>query len=324
MILLATTALGMNAQVTPVSQMEKLDRGLVSVPVTSSGKTQLVSWRLLGTDNKDATTFDLLRDGEVIASDLKVTNFKDTKGSPSAQYQVKVKVNGEETEQTSAVTPWEKKYRLLQLEQPEVGEQGGEYTPNDMSVGDVDGDGQYELFVKWDPSTSHDNSQSGITDKVFIDCYRLDGTKLWRIDLGNNIRAGAHYTQFMVYDFDGDGKAEMMCKTAPGSKDGMGNYVNQAATDAAIKEHSNTTNYRNSSGHILSGPEYLTVFEGATGKALHTTWYLPGRAGTGAKNPNTGSSMTEAMRKCLDLATIRAMDFSLRLMLHLMICIRMG
>ena len=190
--------------------------------------------------------------------------------------------------------PWGKKFLTLTLNRPATGSGGGTYTPNDMSVGDVDGDGQYELFVKWDPSNSHDNSQSGKTDNVYIDCYKIANGEvsddrltncqlLWRIDLGKNIRAGAHYTQFMVYDFDNDGKAEMMCKTATGSKDGQGNYVNQAATDATVKGHDNTTDYRNSDGHVLSGPEYLTVFDGLTGKALHTTWYLPGRAGTGSK-----------------------------------------
>ena len=167
------------------------------------------------------------------------------------------------------------------------------YYPNDMSVGDVDGDGQYELFLKWESTHAQDNSRShGATGNTFIDCYKLDGTRLWRLDLGLNIRDGAHYTQFMVYDFDGDGKAEMMCKTAAGSKDGLGNYVNQAATDETIKGHDNTKDYRNSGGHILSGPEYLTVFDGLTGKAIHTTWYLPGRAGTGSKT-SSGSSTTE-------------------------------
>ena len=289
---LALIALCSQAQVTPTSQMEKLDRGLVVVPTSTTAN--FISWRLLGTDDKANTTFDLLRDGIVIASNLKVSNYQDTQGSATARYQVVTKVNGIETETSAEVMPWTKKFLTLVLKRPATGNGGGTYTPNDMSVGDVDGDGQYELFVKWDPSNSHDNSQSGKTDNVYIDCYKIANGEvsddrltncqlLWRIDLGKNIRAGAHYTQFMVYDFDNDGKAEMMCKTATGSKDGQGNYVNQAATDAAIKGHNNTTDYRNSDGHVLSGPEYLTVFDGLTGKALHTTWYLPGRAGTGSK-----------------------------------------
>ena len=165
--------------------------------------------------------------------------------------------------------PWSAAYLALKLNRPEkVG--GKAYFPNDMSVGDVDGDGQYELFVKWDPENSKDNANTGASNPVVIDCYRLDGTQLWRINLGINIRAGAHYTQFMVYDFNGDGQAEMICKTAPGSKDGEGQYVSYAATDDAIKGISNTTDLRNGDGRILKGAEYLTVFDGLTGKAIHT------------------------------------------------------
>ncbi len=314
-MLLTLTAVGMNAQITPESQMEKLDRGVVAVPVTSAGKSQFVSWRMLGTDNKAKTTFDLLRNGEVVKEDLTVTNYRDSQGSPDAEYSVRVKVNGVVKETTQPVKPWASKYLTLQLNRPEGGihttwgddtnrpkgtNMPYSYYPNDMSVGDIDGDGQYELFVKWESTHAQDNSYScGYTGNTYIDCYKVaNGTEgncqfLWRIDLGKNIRDGAHYTQFMVYDFDGDGRAEMMCKTATGSKDGQGNYVNQAATDATIKGHDNTKDYRNSGGHILSGPEYLTVFEGLTGRAIHTTWYLPGRAGTGSSNPNTGASLEE-------------------------------
>ena len=286
-----------NAQVTPVSQMEKLDRGLVAVPTSST--SNFVSWRLLGTDDKAVTTFDLLRDGQVIAADLKKTNYIDGSGSAASKYQIITKVNGQATETAPEVSAWSKKFLTLKLDRPESGTNKAgvdySYTPNDMSVGDVDGDGQYELFVKWDPSNSQDNghaTEGEYTGNVLIDCYKLDGKRLWRIDLGQNIRAGAHYTQYMVYDFDKDGRAELMCKTATGSKDALGNYVNQSATDATIKIHPNTEDGRNSSGHVLKGPEYLTVFDGLTGKAIHTTWYLPGRAGTGDKLPS-GNGATE-------------------------------
>ena len=292
--------------------MEKLDRGLVAVPTSTTAN--FVSWRLLGTDDKANTTFDLLRDGTVIASNLTKTNYQDNSGSASAKYQVMTKVNGTETETSAEVTPWGKKFLSLKLNRPKGGTISNwsntdtskgpttgtyAYYPNDMSVGDVDGDGQYELFLKWESTHAQDNSRShGATGNTFIDCYKIANNQssncqlLWRLDLGKNIRDGAHYTQFMVYDFDGDGKAEMMCKTAAGSKDGLGNYVNQVATDATIKGHDNTKDYRNSGGHILSGPEYLTVFNGLTGEAIHTTWYLPGRAGTGSKT-SSGSSATE-------------------------------
>ena len=260
---------------TPQSQMEKLDRGLVVINYAGGS---FVSWRLLGTDDEH-TTFEILKNGVSVAKDIyKTTSVNLTKGEAGDTYQVVTYQNGVAVETSPAVSAFNKGYyHELKLDKPATGAQGGTYSPNDCSVGDVDGDGQYEIFVKWDPSTSKDNSQGDKTDNVFIDCYKLDGTKLWRVDLGVNIRAGAHYTQFMVYDFDSDGKAELMCKTAPGSKDGAGNYVNQAATDDNIKTASNTKDWRTSAGRINGGHEYLTVFNGLTGAAIHTIAYYPNR-----------------------------------------------
>ena len=255
--------------------MEHLNRGVVALPA-NSGRGNFVSWRFLGTDDS-ATRFDLVCNGTTIATDLEVSNYTDASGDSSSEYQVITKVNGEIVSTSDPVKAWGEVYKKLKLDRPAKGALGGTYSPNDCSVGDVDGDGQYEIFVKWDPSNSKDNSQSDKTDNVFIDCYQLDGTKLWRIDLGVNIRAGAHYTQFQVYDYDGDGKAELMCKTAPGSKDGQGNYVNQAATDEKIKAADNTKDHRTSAGRINSGQEYLTVFKGETGAAIHTIAYYPNR-----------------------------------------------
>ena len=266
----------LTAQNTPVSQMEKLDRGVVALP-SASNKGNFVSWRMLGTDNEDLVTFDVIRDGVTISKDQYATCYQDLTGAKGATYQVVTKVNGEVVETSAEVKAWEQVYNPIKLDRPATGAQGGNYSPNDMSVGDVDGDGQYELFVKWDPSTSKDNSQGGITDNVFIDCYRLDGTKLWRIDLGRNIRAGAHYTQFMVYDFDGDGRVEMMCKTGPGSLDGKAHPVNQVATEETIKSVNANAVYRSGDGRITGGQEWLTVFKGETGEAVHTVFYNPNR-----------------------------------------------
>lgn len=288
LLLFVTTLLGVQAQNTPVSQMEKLDRGVVAVPVSNGSTSRLISWRLLGTDPR-STRFDVLRNGTVIANDLKTSNFLDKGGNASSTYQVRVKVDGEVVETTTPVTPWANVWMKLPLDRPAGGStESGSYTysPNDCSVGDVDGDGEYEIFVKWDPSNSKDNSQDGYTGNVIIDCYKLDGTKLWRIDLGRNIRAGAHYTQFQVYDYDGDGKAEMMCKTAPGSKDSEGNYVNQATDDEAIKAGDNSKVWLSSSGRMDGGHEYLTVFNGLTGKAVNTIAYNPNR--------NASSTLSEA------------------------------
>jgi len=262
------------AQNTPQSQMETLDRGVIAF---RSGAANFVSWRFLGTDDEDHTRFDVIRNGVTVAKDRYQTCYKDGSGSKGAEYQIVTKVNGEVVNTTEPVKASELAYLKVVLDRPAKGENGGNYEPNDCSVGDVDGDGQYELFVKWQPDNAKDNSQGGITDNTIIDCYRLDGTRLWRVDLGRNIRSGAHYTQYMVYDFDGDGKAEMMCKTGPGSIDGAGNYVNQAATDASIKAVSGTALYRNSDGRIIGGQEWLTVFRGQTGEAIHTVFYNPNR-----------------------------------------------
>ena len=292
---------------TPVSQMEKLDRGLVVIPYNLFGG-HFVSWRLFGTDDAN-TTFELLKNGESVMSNImQTTSVRVTGGKATDKYQVVTYQNGKMVDTTPEVSPWAKYYLEVKLDKPADGKtkpytttidketvsfpdgQDYSYSPNDCSVGDVDGDGQYEIFVKWDPSNSKDNSQNGVTGIVYIDCYRLDGTKLWRIDLGKNIRAGAHYTQFMVYDFDGDGKAEMMCKTAPGSKDGEGNYVNQAATDENIKAASNTKDWvSEGSGRINGGQEYLTVFNGQTGKAIHTIAYYPNRNAKAELSDASGS-----------------------------------
>lgn len=266
---------------TPVSQMEQLDRGLVAIP-GSSGKC-FVSWRLLGTDDKN-TTFEVLKNGNPIKSNIyQTTSFMAAAGKDDV-FQVATYQNGQKVDVTPEVKPWAQGYLRIPLNRPEKLD-GKDYYPNDCSVGDVDGDGQYEIFLKWDPENSKDNANTGYSNPVIIDCYKLDGTQLWRVNLGINIRAGAHYTQFMVYDFDGDGKAEMICKTAPGSSDGEGKFVTEAATIDEIKNASNTVDYRNTGtvskglGHVLAGPEYLTVFNGMTGAAMHTIHYNPSRAG---------------------------------------------
>ena len=283
-LLLLFTPIGIGAQ--EMEQMEYLDRAPVALP-SSSGRGIFLSWRFLGTDYLN-TKFDVIRNGTVIKSDLSVTNFSDISGSKTSSYEIAVKINGNEVERTKAFTPWGNIFLRQTLDRPADGitptGDSYAYTPNDCSVGDVDGDGQYELIVKWDPSNSQDNSKAGYTGNVYLDAYKLDMTsekpeKLWRIDLGVNIRAGAHYTQFLVYDFDGDGKAEMICKTAAGSKDGNGNYVSDAATDGKIKAVDNSKDWRNSSGKVTGGQEWLTVFNGETGEAIHTVYYNPNRNG---------------------------------------------
>ncbi len=256
------------------------DRAPVAIPVNAS--TNFISWRMFPTDDS-YTTFDVLRNGEPVSKDLNtVTSVMDTDAGATPQYQIVTKHKGVPTDTTKAFAPWKDKYLKIPLIRPAGGTfHSAEYTygPADCSTGDADGDGQLELFVKWDPSECRDNSQGGYTGPCIIDCYKLDGTRLWQVNLGHNIRSGAHYTQFMVYDFDGDGKAEMICKTAPGSVDGRGHYVSEAATDKTILSVNNTADLTNGFGNVLDGQEYLTVFSGLTGEALHTVFYNPNRGG---------------------------------------------
>ena len=258
-------------------QMENLTRGLIASNV---GNGMLVSWRLLGTDDP-ATEFNLYRDGTKIASIGKTdgTNFLDKSGKSTSKYEVAAVVDGKEQAKSSLSLVLDKTvsnsgksfpYRTLKLEVPAEqtmpNDEKCTYTPNDMSAADLDGDGEYELILKWDPSNAHDNSQTGYTGTVFIDAYKLDGTRLWRIDLGKNIRAGAHYTQFQVFDYDGDGKAEMIVKTADGTIDGTGKAIGDKSA-----------NHRDGNGLVLKGPEYLTVFRGSDGAAITTINYTPSR-----------------------------------------------
>lgn len=302
------------------SYSEKLDRGAV---LMMSGRIPYISWRSFTTDSEDMY-FDVYRDGKKINKEpiTNTTDYRDAGGSISKVYTIKAMIGDEVIEEFEA-KKWASS-KPLQLNLPEGGiapdKSEYTYTPNDCSVGDVDGDGEYELIVKWYPTNAKDNSQSGYTGNTILDCYKLDGTQLWRIDLGVNIRSGAHYTQFMVYDFDGDGHAEMICKTAPGSIDGAGEYVNKAATLDEIKNADNEKDWRVSGGRINGGQEWLTVFDGLTGKAIHTIYYNPNRNtgvggesagtfnwGTGGKN-DTGSYGNRGERYLACVAHLDGLD----------------
>lgn len=275
-ILFLTGISGMYGQ----HRMEDLNRGLVAV---RTGPEQVyVAWRLLGSD-ADSTAFNVYRDG-VLQNDSPVTqttNYVDSTAS-DGEYYIKPVINGEEQEPSETVNVWQQNHLEIPLQVPPGGTTpDGEaytYTANDCSVGDLNGDGRYEVILKWDPTNAHDNSHEGYTGNVYLDAYTLEGEQLWRIDLGRNIRAGAHYTQFMVYDLDSDGKAEVTCKTADATVDGQGNVIGDPNAD-----------YRNSAGRILEGPEFLTVFNGETGAAMATTDYVPARGNVNDWGDNYGN-----------------------------------
>ena len=232
--------------------VEYLDRGIYAV---KSGNGMFVSWRF-NADDPDDAEFRLYRGNDLIYTSKsgQATSFYDASGKADSKYRVDLVSGGQVISSENCRFSSGANYFDINLNSP-----GSQYSPNDCCVGDVDGDGQYEIFLKWDPNNSQDNSKSGKTDKVYIDCYTLEGKQLWRIDMGVNIRAGQHYTQMCVADFDCDGKAELITRTADGTKDGKGKVIGDGSKD-----------YRNNDGYILSGPEYMTLFDGQTGAALDT------------------------------------------------------
>ena len=289
-------------------QQEVLNRGVVAVK-TSSGV--FVSWRYLGTDSPSAA-FNIYRDGEKLNSEpiTTSTNYVDAGGTFSSTYVVKRVDYGSETDASEETGVWDTFYKKIKLQRPPSGvtppytvtNSGNEenypngqfysYTPNDCSAGDVDGDGEYEIIVKWDPSNSRDNSFYGYTGEVYLDCYKMDGTQLWRINLGRNIRAGAHYTQFMVYDLDGDGKAEVACKTAPGTIDGQGKAV-------LMGDDTEDLDFRNSRGMVITGTEYLTVFNGETGAEITSVSYDPPRGSVTSWGGDSYGNRSERYLACI-------------------------
>ena len=276
-------------------RMERLNRGLVAV---SASNGVYVGWRMFGFEYDASSpanvSYNVYRNGAKVANVTNSTNYQDTTGTSSATYTVRPVIGGVEGAASETAKVLSQQYLSVPLQVPAAGttpascptpSEAYTYSANDASPGDADGDGVYELFLKWDPSNAQDNSKAGCTGNVFMDAYKVDGTRLWRIDLGPNIRAGAHYTQFVVYDFDGDGKAEMAVKTAPGTKDGTGQFLKlgPAANDT------DSMSYRNSDGYVLSGPEYLTVFNGQTGAEMATVDFDQARGTVSAWGDSYGN-----------------------------------
>ncbi len=306
-IILSLHASPFTAQAQPRYDMEKicrerLDRGVVAI---RDRQKVIVSWRLLKTDDPNQT-FDVYRNGQKLSVSKTGGTFYVDESPLSGDVVYEVRggsKNGSYTLKADAPEG----YIPIPIEKPADGvTPSGQpyfYIANDASVGDVDGDGQYEIILKWDPSNAHDNAHDGFTGPTLFDCYRLDGKRLWRIDMGRNIRSGAHYVPFMVYDFDGDGKAELMVRTSDGTTDGLGNVIGDATADyrhgvmeaqarqaegqmspqeeRPFNRREEWARYNNGkrpmTGRILTGNEYITVFDGLTGRALDTKPYIPER-----------------------------------------------
>lgn len=246
-------------------KMETLGRAPVAM-LTENGV--FLSWRLNAYEYAKGIDFVIYRNGDRITDVITdSTNYLDKDGKAEDEYTIKAVLNGKAEKKGASVKVTTAPYLSIPLDKPaDVTLPDGKtysYTANDAAVGDLDGDGEYEIILRWD-ANGKDNSHKGYTGNCLLDAYKLNGTKLWRIDLGRNIRSGSHYTQFMVYDFNNDGKAELICKTADGTVDGVGTVIGDADAD-----------YRNKDGFILDGPEFLTVFAGDTGAVIDTVDYDP-------------------------------------------------
>jgi len=263
--------LGLAAPVLAQRQMENLTRGIVAVKQSDIGV--YVGWRLFGTD-PETVAFNLYRvagnDAPVKVNEMPIagaTNYVDSGADANQilQYFVRPVLNGKELAPSKPARAWDNNYLEIPIQRI------SEYRPGDASIADLDGDGKYDIVLH-QTSRGRDNAFAGVTGTPIFDAYELDGTHMWRINLGINIREGEHYTQFMVYDLDGDGKAEMACKTADGTTDGTGQVIGDKDKDWRTYKEGDRTH-----GRILAGPEYFTIFDGQTGKALKTVDYIPNR-----------------------------------------------
>ncbi|WP_088105180.1 FIMAH domain-containing protein [Halalkalibacter urbisdiaboli] len=260
-------------RLTPVDnpqQVEWLDRGVIAL---KSEDGIFISWRLLADEYDQDVKFNVYRNGEKLNdAPLAVTNFVDTDGTPSDTFTVETLVNGKSTEKNDRSVA-EKDYLSIPLQKPKGGTTAtGDYTysSNDASVGDLDGDGEYEVIVLWRPSNSMMALEDVITGPTIFDAYKLDGTLLWRMDMGMNLTSGPQYHQFVVGDMDGNGKSEFLIKSADGTTVyGATNGVYDSSKVISVIGDPNA-DWVNDGGHVVDGPEYISVFNGETGKVIDT------------------------------------------------------
>jgi len=294
-------------------QVEKLGRGLVVFKYNDHHV--FLSWRLLA-DDPQLAGFNVFRQEKGKAK-IKLnakplrggTNFTDSMANFSSETTWSVmlansvghtridKAADDDNKISSSAAlsnmMQAKQYLSIPLQLPAAGEIDGvpySYSANDASAADLDWDGDYEIILKWEPSNAKNPPQTGITANQILDAYKMDGTLLWRIDLGKNIRSGAAYTQFLVYDFDGDGKSELITKTADGTIDGQGKVLGHKTKDWRTYEKTTGTY-----GKIVNGPEFLSVFNGLTGAEMATVSFVPDRYpldGWGGTGGNGGNDHT--------------------------------
>ena len=275
--------------------VENLGRGVIAI--RTSENAVYVGWRLLGTDPSDLhSTYIEPRTGRTGTAQRPAAHRRRIRGRRrTCRRQIRIPCgrcsktpNSPQVRHSCSrrTHRCNRTSRCLCTGQPAatskspgIPTQAFTYSPNDASVADLDGDGEYEIVLKWDPSNARDNSLRPRRPAT-LDAYELDGTHLWRIDLGRNIRAGAHYTQFMVYDLDGDGEPKWPARLPTARSmalavigDANKDYRSlMVPTDGIQVPATNDPRY----GKVLAGPEYFTIFEGLRERPA-TTNYIAGR-----------------------------------------------
>lgn len=286
----------------PKPEATPLKRGLMAISLSGAGMGtgNLISWRHRESDDQ-GVKYKLYRgtaESQTVVLNrgayfIDKTNTTDAAGTASSYYRLEVYDKfGNLLESEVSGKTWDNQTLRIPTNTPVDTRNGATYTPNDASFCDMDGDGEYEIILKWAPSNEKDAASSGTTSNPIIDCYKLDGTQLWRIDLGPNFFNSAHTIQFIAWDFDGDGYGELMMKTAPGTIDGEGNYV-------LLGDDDPTENLLSGRGKQDHGSEYITVFDGMTGAELATipyhTDYNAGLAYWGDSNQNRSERYLAAL-----------------------------
>lgn len=243
---------------------DRLDRGLVAIPANAnggSGSGIFVSWRIFAEEYYDVT-YNLYCNGSQIAKGLKVSNYTHTSGTTSNKYQVAAVVKGVEQELCEAVSCWSSGYKdipMAKVENRNGADVTAQYIVNDVSLGDVDGDGVAEFIVKRNYTGSDLNTTGNTTNFHHYECYNLKGERLWWIDLGPNMMAGPdEQWDIVAFDWDQDGKAECIMR-------GADNMIIHTATGETINVGS-MSYVAPRDQYTCNGNEYLLYINGETGE----------------------------------------------------------
>ena len=275
--LLATSALALLVSMGANAQRftDKLDRGLIAVQTTNG---VYCSWRIQADEYYDVK-YNLYRNGMKLNSEpLDVSNFTDKSGSSSSTYTVKAVVNGVEQAASKEATVFNTNYKEVKIQYPAALK--STYIPNDACCADVDGDGELEILMKF---TNQQESEqlypkngptiNGVETKEYsmLACLKQDGKILWWVNCGPNMGDFQNNEQNIVgYDWDMDGKAEVVMRLEEGSTVHMADGTTYTI-GADGKNGTSWKNYRQpkAEGSVEwfthYGKEFLWYCEGATG-----------------------------------------------------------